>query len=124
MANDVLTGLTATFASADRHERQAAQFMVGEAFRERDSEGFEDLGFQTGKITGQGLSGRVVGWIRGSTPGMGTIFENVACTATAASGRTFPMNVNITNINWGAKVGELQTFEASFKSTGAYTSGL
>ena len=60
-----------------------------------------------------------------STLGMGTSFENVSITFTADSGRTITGNFDVTNIEWGAAVGEIQTFTANFVSNGPYTiSGL
>lgn len=119
-----LTGLTANFTLPSGMNGKISSFDCAEDRRWRDSEGFVDGGYQTGKLTGQALSGRVTGYVNGSTLGIGTAFENVAVTATADSGRTITMNIDITNIQWGARVGEMQVFSASFRSNGPYTVSL
>lgn len=123
MSDTALTGLTANFTLPSGMNGKITRFSMAEGKRWKDSEGFIDGGFQTGKLTGQGIAGRVVGYINNGNPGLGTQFENVSCTATADSGRSFPLNIDITDIEWGAAVGEMQTFMASFRSNGTYTSG-
>ncbi len=118
-----LTGLTADFTLPSGMSGKICRFSMAEGKRWKDSEGFVDEGFQTGKLTGQGIAGRVVGYINGGDPGLGTQFENVAVTATADTGRALSLNIDITDIEWGAAVGEMQTFMASFRSNGAYTPG-
>lgn len=123
MADLALTGLTANFTLPSGMNGKISRFSLAEGKRWKDSEGFIDGGFQTGKLTGQGIAGRVVGYINNGNPGIGTQFENVAITCIMDTGRTFPLNIDITDIEWGAAVGEMQTFMASFRSNQSYTSG-
>lgn len=120
-SDPALTGLTADATLPNGMNAKICAFDLSEDKRWKDSEGFGDGGYQTGKLTGQGISGNIVGYINGGSPGIGTQFENVAVTFQAASGRTWTGNIDITNIRWGAKVGEMQTFSAQFRSNGPYT---
>lgn len=120
-SDPTLTGLTASFTLPSGMNGKISGFNVGENFRWKDSEGFVDGGFQTGKLTGQGLDGQCVGYVTGSSLGLGTKWENVPMVATAQTGQQISINGTVSNIRWGAKVGENQTFTASFRSNGPYT---
>lgn len=116
-----LTGLTANVTLPAGMNGKARAFNLSEDRRYKDSEGFGDGGFATGKLTGQRLSGRIAGFVTTSTLGLGTSFENVAMTFTMDSGRTVTGNFDITGIEWTASVGEIQNFSANFVSNGPYT---
>lgn len=123
MADTALTALTANITLPSGLNGKIAGFNMAEGKRWKDSEGFIDAGFQTGKLTGQGIAGRCVGYINNGSPGIGTPFENVSATFTADTGRAITLNIDITDIEWAARVGEMQMFAASFRSNGAYTGG-
>ena len=121
MADTSLTGLTANFTLPSGLNAKVRMFSLAEGKRWKDSEGFADAGYQTGHLTGQGIAGRVVGFVNGSLTGLGTQFENVSVTVQVDVGRTLTLNVDFTDIELGASVGELQSFMASFRSNGTYT---
>jgi len=121
MADTSLTGLTASFTLPSGLVAKVRMFSLAEGKRWKDSEGFVDAGYQTGKLTGQGIAGRIVGFITTTATGLGTQFENVSVTVQVDVGRTLTLNVDITDIELGASVGELQSFMASFRSNGVYT---
>ena len=120
MADTSLTGLTASFTLPSGMVAKVRMFSLAEGKRWKDSEGFVDAGYQTGHLTGQGIAGRVVGFVAGTGVGIGTQYENVPVTVTLDSGRFITLNVDITDIEVGASVGELQSFMASFRSNGSY----
>jgi len=123
MADDTLTGLTANFTLPSGMTGKIRRFNGRNSFRWKDSEGFSDNGFQTGKITGQGINGAVSGFVKGSALGFGNTFENVSVTLIADTGRQQQITATFTDIEWGAQVGELTTFACNFRSNGIYAAG-
>lgn len=122
-----MTALGASFTLPTGVNGKLYRFSMAEGRRRKDSEGFVDAGFQTGKLTGQGLSCRVVGYIVSTGgPGIGaasTVLENISVTATLDTGRAITFNATFTDIEWGAACGEMQAFSASILSNGNYTNG-
>ncbi len=124
MADLALTGLTGSFTLPSGMNAKIARFFIAENRRWKDSEGFIDAGFQTGKLTGQRLAGRVVGYVISTAPlGIGTAFENVTILCQADTGRVLTFTADVTDIEWGEAVGEITAFSASFVSNGTYTAG-
>lgn len=121
MADTSLTALTANFTLPNGVTGKIRGFGVDENFRWKDSEGFEDGGYQTGKLTGQGLNVSVTGFVKSTALGIGTRYDQVSFVAIADSGRQIPFTGSITDIRWGAQVGEVQTFSATVRSSGSYT---
>ena len=121
----VLTGLNGSVALISGIDFKINGGHVKESFRQKDAEGFSDIGFQFGVITGKGLNGTVTGWVTANELGIGnpniTAFENVPFTFTAATGFTYTGNCNVTEIDHALKVGEVQACSYSFSSVGQYT---
>lgn len=117
-----LTGLTGGVILPNGINIKVTSFNCTESRRWKDSEGFIDLGAQTGKLTGYGLSGRIVGYVMNNNAiGFGTSFENVQVTLQAASGQTLVFNATFMDFSWDVATGNIQTCGASFRSNGIYS---
>lgn len=92
-----------------------------EEFRQTDSTAFADGSFTSSIMTGQQLRGSISGLVNSGAPGLGTLFNSVPITFTAAGGESITGTFNIYGFQWSLAADELTAFTARVVSTGPYT---
>lgn len=92
-----------------------------EEFRQTDSTAFADGSFTSSIMTGQQLRGSISGLVNSGAPGLGTLFNSVPITFTAAGGESITGTFNIYGFQWSLAADELTAFTAWVVSTGPYT---
>ena len=92
-----------------------------EEFRQTDSTAFADGSFTSSIMTGQQLRGSISGLVNSRAPGLGTLFNSVPITFTAAGGESITGTFNIYGFQWSLAADELTAFTAWVVSTGPYT---
>ena len=92
-----------------------------EEFRQTDSTAFADGSFTSSIMTGQQLRGSISGLVNSGAPGLGTLFNSVPITFTAAGGESITGTFNIYGFQWSLAADELTAFTARVVSTEPYT---
>lgn len=92
-----------------------------EEFRAVDSTAYSDGSFTSSIMTGQQLRGEINGWANSAAPGLGSVFNAVNITFTAAGGWSISGNFNIYGFTWTLSANDLMEFRAMIISTGPYT---
>lgn len=92
-----------------------------EEFRAVDSTAYSDGGFTSSIMTGQQLRGEISGWANSAAPGLGSVFNAVEITFTAAGEWSISGTFNVYGFSWALAADELMEFRAMIISTGPYT---
>lgn len=121
MASPELTGQTGSVTLPPGMGGKVTNFRLRPNFRWKDNEGFADAGFQTGKLTGQGISGTVTLHVNTGGLLMATQQEAVAMVFQSTTGRTITGNFDLTDGELVVATGEIQVYTFNVRSNGTYT---